>query len=69
MTTTAIKNHTVWIDKQGKEHLITKMTTSHILNCLRMCWRNPGWRTKIRQGLLNELEARGLKETNPEYFV
>lgn len=57
----------VWVNECGYMISIRKMNDKHLVNCLKMCWRKPGWRNTTY--LLQELEKRGYKKTNPEYFI
>lgn len=48
----------VWITKDGRRYLVRQMETGHIVNCIRMIQRNPGWRDEYLDRLLLELAIR-----------
>lgn len=58
----------IWFTKDMKQLFIPDMRSTHIISCLRMCEAKK-WRVAFISIFLEELEARGFKETNPEYFV
>ena len=49
----------IWVAKDGTKYSISKMTTSHIKNCIRMIQRsNYRWRPEYLEPLTQELERR-----------
>lgn len=53
-----IRNN-IWIAKDGTKYSISKMTTSHIKNCIRMIQRsNYRWRPEYIEPLTQELKKR-----------
>lgn len=60
--------HRLWITKSNARVPISSMSTDHILASLAKCQRD-NWRTAFIPILLEELEARGFKSTNPELFI
>lgn len=52
----------VWITKQGEHIPVSKMTTSHITNCIRKIQRSGSrWRGEYLDRLLLELEIRSIR--------
>lgn len=59
----------IWVAKDGTKYSISKMTTSHIKNCIRMIQRsNYRWRPEYLELLVQELKRR-YKWTPRKYRV
>jgi hypothetical protein len=51
----------VWITRDGRSYLVSQMTTSHIINCIRKIQRSQkGWRREYLERLKLELTIRSL---------
>ena len=53
---------TLWIDKKGNTHLVSKMATSHILNCINLIKRRRNWRKEYLERLELELLIRDIQK-------
>jgi hypothetical protein len=54
---------TVWVTKDGKHLLVSRMETSHIRNCIAKIERSRrGWRKQYLERLKLELEIRSMGE-------
>lgn len=52
----------IWVTRDGQRLLVSNMTTSHIVNALRMIDRHGNtWRADYRERLEIELVARGVR--------
>lgn len=61
-------NNKIWPTQDHTEIKISDMSDSHLKNSYVRCMTRK-WRLSIVHLLLEEMEKRGFKETNPEYFV
>jgi hypothetical protein len=53
----------VWVTKDGKRLLVSRMETSHIHNCIAKIERSrKGWRREYLERLKLELEIRAMGE-------
>jgi hypothetical protein len=52
----------VWITARGERLLISKMDTSHIINCIRLMQRKKNWRRGYLDRLLLELDIRNVTQ-------
>lgn len=50
----------VWTTKKGEHIPISKMETSHIVNCINLIRRSKGWRQEYLERLELELFARSI---------
>lgn len=66
--TTRPLGYTMWTTKSGNTIPINSMTDKHLLSSYLRCVKN-NWRTEFIPALLEELEARGYKESHPELFI
>lgn len=51
-------NRNIWVANDGTRYTISKMKTSHIINCIKMIQRSNGWRKPYLSILLTELKRR-----------
>lgn len=59
---------TIWLTKDGRQLLVSKMDTSHILNCISKIERNRnGWRREYLERLKLELLIRSMKDLDDCY--